>query len=557
MQNFIRDYGFNEDTSFNDYFNLEFSQERGVYVTAKEDALGIIPLRQNFVHPYVDLIKRFTENPDVELNIPKKENRAIAFVITPEFLSDNNHMLGIFAIKGKTNKDGTRMASHIGSIDDLQISENLSLSENQKKLNENINLLDFDKTNNQSTLEVWKEVFKLLVNEQFVFFSDTNQYQIRKKDLQDVKIGDNLIDIEFDVKETKEFIELHPMLIANGNAFSIEDRDLSKSGYFHSYIQQVLYLHGSLKVCDFIASYADAIKMPKNHFETFFDRIIRPLSEIWNFNFQTPGDYSAKTAQLSPLKKQVYLSEHNNYLVIKLQVVYDKEISCLLSSSANILELRDNKLIKFEREPSFEENFFDYVSGLHPDFESQKIDGVFYLTSEQLLKDHWFFGFFDTLQKENIEVFGLKDLKNFRYSPYKAKMQTGIKSGQDWFEVEIEVSFGDTKVSLSDVRKAVIKKQKYIQLKDGSLGILPEKWLEKLGKYFRNGEIKKGKLNISELRFTIVDELFDNIDDAEIIEEIAGKRQNLRDIGDIKSVSVPKSIKAKLRDYQTRLLAED
>ena len=46
--------------------------------------------------------------------------------------------------------------------------------------------------------------------------------------------------------------------------------------------------------------------------------------------------------------------------------------------------------------------------------------------------------------------------------------------------------------------------------------------------YFRNGEIKKDKLEISKLRFSVVDELFDNLDDNGILQEIAEKRQRLK-----------------------------
>jgi len=162
----------------------------------------------------------------------------------------------------------------------------------------------------------------------------------------------------------------------------------------------------------------------------------------------------------------------------------------------------------------------------------------------------WFYRFFDQLQVLNVEVFGLKDLKNFRYSPYKGKVSTSVTSGQDWFEVDISVCFGDNRVTLNDIKKAVVNKQRYIQLKDGSVGILPSEWLHKLERYFRNGEIRKEKLEISKLRFSVVEELFENIDDTAIVKEIAGKKQRLKSFTNINETEVPKQIKAGLRHYQ-------
>ncbi len=105
-----------------------------------------------------------------------------------------------------------------------------------------------------------------------------------------------------------------------------------------------------------------------------------------------------------------------------------------------------------------------------------------------------FISFFDQMQNMEIEVYGLKDLKNFRYSPHQGKVTTSVASGQDWFEVDVKVSFGDDVVSLKDIRKAILNKQKYIQLDNGKVGLLPTEWFHKLEKYFRHGELKRREI---------------------------------------------------------------
>ena len=237
-------------------------------------------------------------------------------------------------------------------------------------------------------------------------------------------------------------------------------------------------------------------------------------------------------------------------MVFTPRVEYDYNVSAVLSSTGNILIKNGDEITEYKRNFELENDFLDSLAELHPDFESQKSRKQFYLHYSDFTKDLWFYRFFDQLQALNVEVFGLKELKKFRYSPYKGKINTSVTSGQDWFEVDLSVSFGDNRVTLNDIKKAVLNKQRYIQLKDGSAGILPSEWLHKLEKYFRHGEIKKDKLEISKLRFSVIDELFDNLEDSGILQEIAEKRQRLKNFTNINETEVPKQIKATLRHYQ-------
>ena len=84
-------------------------------------------------------------------------------------------------------------------------------------------------------------------------------------------------------------------------------------------------------------------------------------------------------------------------------------------------------------------------------------------------------------------------------------------AGADAFGVGSFISDADPidmTLDLKSLKRAVLRQEKYVQLKDGSVGILPEEWLQKFQRYFRAGEIKDDKLQISKLKFSIIDELF-------------------------------------------------
>jgi SNF2 family DNA or RNA helicase len=297
-------------------------------------------------------------------------------------------------------------------------------------------------------------------------------------------------------------------------------------------------------------NFKQGMKMVKEHKETFYQQVIKPLSKDFELVFDK-GVYRHNKIELDYKKEQIYISEKDDYIIIKPQVVYDNNVSVLLMHNGNYIKKDDSGSInEYVRNTELESVFLEQIAALHPDFQDQKANNFFYLHIDKFTKDLWFYKFFDKLNAADVEIFGLKELKKLKYSPYKGKVSFGIRSGQDWFDVSINVSFGNNKVSLSDIKKAVVNQQKYIQLKDGSVGILPEEWLHKFEKYFRNGNVQKNELRISKLRFSIIDELFDNIDDEKLLKELAQKKKRISNFTQISKTKVPDEIKAELRPYQ-------
>jgi hypothetical protein len=103
----------------------------------------------------------------------------------------------------------------------------------------------------------------------------------------------------------------------------------------------------------------------------------------------------------------------------------------------------------------------------------------------------------------------------------------GIKSGVDWFEAKVNIAFGKQAVPQKDWIEFIRSNQKYIRLRDGSLGMLPEDWLKKLHKLVSVAEIGKDGLQVSKLRFNVVHELFDKIDDQKVKKGNCRKKESL------------------------------
>src|SRR5690606_31858885 len=187
---------------------------------------------------------------------------------------------------------------------------------------------------------------------------------------------------------------------------------------------------------------------------------------------------------------------------------------------------------------------------LHPDFTHKGSQGFFYLSFEDFVKDLWFLKTFEKLKADDIEVYGLNELKNLRFSPYPAKVAFKLDSKQDWFEAHMEVAFGDNKVKLKDIKKAIDSGGACIELSDGSLGILPEIWLEKFGKLFRSGQQERETLRIAKTHFNLIDELADQQDHQKILSEITQQKKKLASFTKIQNTTPPAKLRAQLRTYQ-------
>ena len=105
--------------------------------------------------------------------------------------------------------------------------------------------------------------------------------------------------------------------------------------------------------------------------------------------------------------------------------------------------------------------------------ESRKLRS-FMLLAAEALKGSWYFHFMDTLRDNKVSIIGYEQLKQLRINPNKPITSLNVKSGIDWFDVDLAVSFGEEQVGIQDIKKALIKKQSFINLKDGSVGLLPD-----------------------------------------------------------------------------------
>jgi SNF2 family DNA or RNA helicase len=278
----------------------------------------------------------------------------------------------------------------------------------------------------------------------------------------------------------------------------------------------------------------------------FISNIVLPLSTQFEIDMGDIVNNEHISAEPQP---RIYLSELNErFLMIRPKWLYETYELDNDNETTTILETSGG-LVNIQRNPTQEMVLVDSLRNLHPSFQNQNNE-YFYLHFDEVMKKNWFLTMYQQLQELNVPIFGMNNLKRFKYNTNTAKMDFKAGSGTDWFDIKMEVSYGDQIVPLATLRKAIINKQQFILLNDGTLGMLPEEWIKKFSTIMRMGTVKDDELQVSKLHWTIIDQLHEQQDDDSVFEELLAKKQKLKDIENVKTLKLPTNIKATLRDYQ-------
>ncbi len=154
------------------------------------------------------------------------------------------------------------------------------------------------------------------------------------------------------------------------------------------------------------------------------------------------------------------------------------------------------------------------------------------------------------LVKDGYEIYGEERLKTLHVNRNKPNLSFSVTSGIDWFDVKTVVNFGEIEVSLKRIRQAIRRKEHYIKLADGSIGEIPDEWVERYKHLFAFGEERGDQLRFSASQLTLVDQLMEGAEFTKIDAEFERRRQQLRNFSGIEAVGLPKSFQGDLRPYQ-------
>jgi SNF2 family DNA or RNA helicase len=371
--------------------------------------------------------------------------------------------------------------------------------------------------------------------------------------IRPIRLSNTFLKISLELREEGSFFVLE-------GKTTLEDKQLylsqlqSRFSFWLVEQEGRLYKWATLNdasLADFLLQSSGKIKVRQTALEGFLSEFVMPLTENFELDFQI--DKPVTQQPLNWKETRLYLKEEEDTLIFQPLYVYEQgenQFEFAHDGRSRKVVYQDAQLTFLERNPQTETQTFEWLSEQHPDFSLQGGEGFFYLPFEKVLKDNWFFDFNERLQEKQIPLFGFKELKKFRVNPNKATFRFQANSGTDWFDLKVEMNFGDQFVSLQDVKKALLKKQEYIQLKDGSLGLLPQEWIDRHAHLFQSGTIKGNQVRVSKFHFNLIDDLIAQTDNLALQQEIAEKKRKLLSFKEMPEVELPFNVQATLRPYQ-------
>ena len=126
-----------------------------------------------------------------------------------------------------------------------------------------------------------------------------------------------------------------------------------------------------------------------------------------------------------------------------------------------------------------------------------------------------------------------------------------VESGLDWFEVNGGAEFEGNPVELREILEAVAAGSRFVELEDGSQGLLPQSWVdtyESLSKLSQ--ETDDDSLRFLPSQALLVDAQLAVMTGLNVDKQFAELRDKLRTLESIKPQKEPRGFKGTLRDYQ-------
>lgn len=126
-----------------------------------------------------------------------------------------------------------------------------------------------------------------------------------------------------------------------------------------------------------------------------------------------------------------------------------------------------------------------------------------------------------------------------------------VSSNTDWFDLDVEIDFGDLTISRADLLAALQAKQGVVRLSDGSLGILPTEWASQYSNLSQFGEMTKdGNIRFNKSQGLMLNAMLGESTHVRADSDFQTFRNKIAKFDGMTTVDAPVGFKGDLRNYQ-------
>ena len=408
-----------------------------------------------------------------------------------------------------------------------------------------------------SDIDALRAIIKNPKQLRFFYHNTDFSENIAAGSIEQVTIGDTINDLDLVINKKAGVYEINLKIPMPDRVYEVIDlKPLYDYFLLHNGTIHLLGNANFLKPVQFFKKNPQGLRIPEAKYKDFVQNILAKLeNSIHVIHSYVPVATSTQIEEQGfdkPLEKLIYLSDLGIYVMINPVVKYGTvEIPVLTKRNIYSIDHAGN-MFAVERNEHAETKFIALLLRQHADFEEQLQTDLhyFYLHKDRFLDEDWFLNAFDEWESHGITILGFNQLKGNQLNRSKAKVSIHVISGIDWFNAEINVRFGKKNATLKQLQRSVRNKSKFVHLDDGTLGILPQEWLEKFFKYFTIGEILEDTLVIPKINFSEVSKLFEESELEEVKHELTLYESKFADFDHIEEVASPPGFNGTLRDYQ-------
>ncbi|PUZ20734.1 Superfamily II DNA or RNA helicase, SNF2 family [Chitinophaga costaii] len=373
--------------------------------------------------------------------------------------------------------------------------------------------------------------------------------------LEPVTFGTFLKELRIEVKWQEPFYHISAQVLIDGLVYPLRNTKL-RFDYFIQ-LENTLHLVGHypfLKVIDFFKKHQYQLTIHASKFVLFQQEVLSKLEDFVTVLYPETAAITAAPPPPMPMPERIlFLSDLDNYIMITPVMKYGPVEVPIRTKRTLYMPDENGQATIVYRNAAAETDFTALLLLQHNDFAEQLENDLsyFYVTRLEFLENDWFLQAFENWKDAGITVLGFNQLKNIKLNPNKAAIAITVTSGINWFNTDINVSFARKKASLPQLLKAVRNKSRFVQLDDGTQGILPEEWIARFARYFDAGTVIDEHLLTPKVNFSAISDLYDaaNLDE-NVQSELDKYRQYLSDPARITEVPIPAALQGTLREYQ-------
>ncbi|GAA4446908.1 hypothetical protein GCM10023091_40920 [Ravibacter arvi] len=374
--------------------------------------------------------------------------------------------------------------------------------------------------------------------------------------LRQVEMVTKEMEMAVTVHQADEFFEISGLLTIEGKQFDLLETRLRYGNFLLAGERlHLIEREGFKELLQYLQQHRNKVVLHRSKYESFRKEVLEKVEAHTRviYTYLKPATKKQKAAlglDLPP-EKMVYLDDAGQYVHITPVMRYGPVEMPVLSPRVLYRVDDEGRPFRMERAAMAEIEFATSVLLAHPGFAEQTGQDYVYLHKQKFLDENWFLKTFESWRQAGIGIYGFNKIRGNKLNENAVSASVTVVSGVDWFETKVEIRFGKEIVPLRQLFTSVRNKTRYVPLADGTNGILPEEWLEKLADYFRIGFARNEVLvtprqHFAELRSLYPEEYLSPT----VKEEIAAISAQLDDLDEIPEITLPEGLVTPLRDYQ-------